>query len=67
MPAYEVRAVDSRTVVVLATTDTATAALAKWRDGLSRYRRVWVVDATGTDVPIADLQMRSRQERGPEH
>jgi len=43
VPVYEIKAVDhSKAVVLIATTDTASAALMKFLDALPSYRRVWV-------------------------
>ena len=63
MPSYEVKAVDEGSkIVVIATTDAASAALIKFRDAGNGYRRVWVTDA-GSDVPADELLVRSSNER----
>jgi hypothetical protein len=63
LPSYEVNAVDEGSkIVVIATTDTASAALIKFRDARNGYRRVWVTDA-GSDVPADELLVRSSNER----
>lgn len=64
MPSYEMKAVDEDSkIVVVATTDTASAALIKFRDARNCYRRVWVTDETGSDVPADELLFRSFGER----
>ena len=64
MPVYEVKAVGhDRAVVIIGTTDTATAALIKFRDALPSYRRVWVSDESGADVSQEELIVRSIREQ----
>lgn len=63
MPVYEIKAVDhSKAVVLIATTDTASAALMKFLDALPSYRRVWVSDEAGADVSQEELVVRAAQE-----
>jgi hypothetical protein len=61
--AYEVQGVtDTGETISIATTDTASDALTKLRDAVTRYRRVWVVDESGADVSIDDLLARTNEE-----
>jgi len=63
VPVYEIKAVDhSKAVVLIATTDTASAALMKFLDALPSYRRVWVSDEAGADVSQEELVVRAAHE-----
>lgn len=63
MSSYDVKGVAGlSTVVVIASTDTATAALIKYRDAITQYRRVWVTDETGFDIGVVELLARFEAE-----
>ena len=64
MPAYQISAAGDDGVKVLATTDTATEALQKFKSALEDYRRAWVTDETGADVQIEELMVRAFGEQG---
>lgn len=63
MPAYEIFAVDDGEVKGLATTDTATEAIAKMAGAAESHRRVWVKDERGVDVSPDELMARALKER----
>ena len=50
-------------MIVVATVDTATAALTKPRDAQGIYQRAWGVDDSGQDVSGDELFRRSLEER----
>lgn len=64
MTAYQILVVGDDGVTVLATTDTATEALAKFKGALDDFRRVWVTNETGADLLVAELIARSLGEQG---
>ena len=64
MPSYEIKAVgDTHVVTVVATVDTATAAIIKLRDALEVYRRAWAIEDTGRELRDDELLMLSWDER----
>lgn len=64
MPSYEIKAVsDTQVVTVVATVDTASAAIIKLRDALEVYRRAWAIDDAGRELRDDELLMLSWDER----
>jgi len=63
VPTYEINAAqDGPRVLHIATTETASAALASYRAVFGNYRRVWVNDETGVDLTFAELFARAQAE-----
>ena len=64
MHSYQVSAVGDDGVTMLATTDTATQALEKFKAAIKDYRRAWVTDDTGADVSMKELIVSALREQG---
>jgi hypothetical protein len=61
---YEIRAIDNAGgTFIVATVDTATAALMKNRDANRAHRRAWVVDDNNQEISGDELLRRSFEER----
>jgi hypothetical protein len=55
--------IEGASVIVVATTDTASEALIKVIDARSQYRRAWVTDERGRDADLPQLNALVEEER----
>lgn len=65
MPIYQIAVAHGGRSLELGVADSASDAVVMLQRAQDQYGRVWVTDEDGTDLSIAELLIRSNEERRP--